>query len=78
MLNQFYVVSGLRSNFSKCEIAGIRSLKEAKVALCGLKSLDLTKESTKILVVYISYNEKLQNNINFCMTVKNICNVTKL
>ena len=78
MLNQFYMVSELRPNFNKCEIAGIRSLKEAKVALCELKSLDLTIESTKILGVYISYNEKLQDNINFCMTVKNICNVTKL
>ena len=42
MLNQFYIVSGLRLNFSKCEIAGIGSLKDAKVALCGLKSSDLT------------------------------------
>ena len=78
MLNQFYMVPGLRPNFSKYEIAGIRSLKEVKVALCALKSLDLTKESTKILGVHISYNEKLQDNVNFCMTVKNICNVTKL
>ena len=77
MLNQFYMVSGLRPNFSKCQIAGIGSLKHAKVALCGLKILDLTKESIKILGVYISYNTKLQNNINFCMTVKNICNVIK-
>ena len=78
MLNQFYIVSGLRPNFSRCEIAGIGSLKDAKVALCGLKSLDLTKESIKILGVHISYNKKLQDDINFCMTVKNICNVIKL
>ena len=71
------MVSELRPNFSKCQIPGIGSLKDAKVALCGLKILDLTKESIKILGVYISYNTKLQNNINFCMTVKNICNVIK-
>ena len=47
MLNQFYMVSGLRPNFSKCEIAGIGSLKDAKAAPCGLKSLDLTKEALK-------------------------------
>ena len=47
MLNQFYMVSGLRPNFSKCEIAGIGLLKDAKVAPGGLKSLDLTKESIK-------------------------------
>ena len=45
MLNQFYMVLGLCPNFSKCQIAGIGSLKAAKVALCGLKSLGLTKES---------------------------------
>ena len=55
MLNQFHMVSGLSPNFSKCEIAGIGSLKDAKVALCGLKSLDLTKESIKVLVVHTSY-----------------------
>ena len=53
MLNQFYMVSGLHPNFSKCEIAGIGLLKDAKVAVCGLKSLDLTKESIKILGVHI-------------------------
>ena len=72
------MVSVPRPSFSKCEIAGIGSLKDAKVALCGLKSLDLTKESIKILGVHISYNKKLQDDINFCMTVKNICNVMKL
>ena len=78
MLNQFYMVSGLRPNFSKCEIAGIGLLKDAKVAQGGLKGLDLIKESIKILGVHISYNKKLQNDINFCITVKNICNVIKL
>ena len=33
MLNQFYVVLGLRPNLSKCEIAGIGSLKDAKLVL---------------------------------------------
>ena len=80
MLNQFYykVSTGLRLNFSKCEIAGIGSLKDAKLVLCGLKSLDLTKESIKILGVHISCNKKLQDDINLCTTVKNICNVIKL
>ena len=40
-MNQFYMVSGLRPNFSKGEISGIGLLKDVKVALCGLKSLDL-------------------------------------
>ena len=70
MLNQFCMVSKLRPNFRKCEIAGIGSLKDAKAVLCGLKSLNLTKESIKILGVHISYDKKLQDGINFCMTVK--------
>ena len=53
------MVSGLCPNFSKCEIAGIGSLKDAKVALCGLKSLDLTKQSIKTLSVHRSYDKKL-------------------
>ena len=72
------MVSGLRPNFSKCEIAGIGSLKYAKMVICGLKSLDLIKESIKISDVHISCNKKLQDDVNFCMTVKNICNVIKL
>ena len=50
MLGHFYIISGLCPNLSKCE--------DAKVALCGLKTLDLTKESVKILGVLISYNKK--------------------
>ena len=72
------MVLELRPKFSKCEIAGICSLKDANGALCGLKSLDLNKESIKILGVHISYNKKLQDDTNFCMTVKNVCNVIKL
>ena len=42
------------------------------------KSVNLRKESIKILLVHLSYNEKLQNELNFCTTIKNICNVIKL
>ena len=77
ILDEFYMVSGLCPNLSKCEIAAINSLKDAKVALCGLKSLDLTKESVEILGVHISYNKKLQDDINVCTVVKNICNMIK-
>ena len=65
MLDQFYI-SGLCLNLSKCEISGIGSLRDAKIALCGLKRLDLTKKSIKILGVHISYNKKLQDDLNFC------------
>ena len=64
-LDQFCTFSGLRPNLSKCEIAGIGVLKDANVALCGLKSVNLSKESIKILGVHLSYNEKIQNELNF-------------
>ena len=38
----------------------------------------LTKESIKILGVHMSYNKKLQDDINFYTAVKIICNVIKL
>ena len=77
MLYQFYIVSGLNPNLSKCEINGIGLLKDSNAALCRLKNLDLTKKSIKILGVHIFYNKKLQDDINFCQAVKNICNVIK-
>ena len=77
-LDQFYTFSGLRPNLSKCEIAGIGVLKDENMALCGLKSVNLKKETIKILGVHLSYNEKLQNELGFCATIKNICNVIKL
>ena len=77
-LDQFHTFSGLRSNLSKSEIAGIDVLKDANVALCALKIVNLTKESIKILGVHLSCNEKLQNELNFCTTIKNVCSVIKL
>ena len=37
-----------------------------------MKCLDLTKECIEVLIVHISYNRKLQDNKNFCDTVKHI------
>ena len=77
-LNSFSGFSGLRPNFTKCEIAGIGVLKSVNVALCGMKCLALTKECIKVLGAHISYNRKLQDYKNFCDMVKNIYNVIKL
>ena len=77
MLNEFYMVLGPHPNLAG-EIAGVGSLKDANVAICGLKSLDLTKESINISGVHIFYNKKLQDDINLCMAVKNICNMFEL
>ena len=77
-LEIFYTASGLRPDLRKCEIAGLGILKDVKVALCDLKNVDLTKECIKILGIHLSYNKKLQDDMNFCNTIKNICHVIKV
>ena len=44
----FSSFTGLKPNLSKCEVAGIGALKGVKVAICGIKCIDLTKEATEI------------------------------
>ena len=44
----FSPFSGLKANFSKCEIAGLGSLKGVLEAVCGLKSVNLTTDTIKI------------------------------
>ena len=64
--------SDLRPNSDKCEIAGIGVLKGVKWALCGLKSIDLTQQTIKILGIHFSYNINLRDETNFTNTVKKI------
>ena len=59
------MISGLSPNTRKCEIAGIGTLKGVNVALCGMKYLNLTKETVKILGIHFSYNKKLKHEMNF-------------
>ena len=40
----FTIVPWFSPNLSKCEKGGTDALKDAKLAVCGMKSLDLTKE----------------------------------
>ena len=43
-----------------------------------MKNINLTKESIKIFGVHISYNKKIQDELKFTKTIKNLCNVIKL
>ena len=43
-----------------------------------MKNINLVKESIKTLGVNISYNKKIQGDLNFTKTNKNLCNVIKL
>ena len=44
---------------SKCEIAGIGSLKGVEVAVCGIKCVNLKVNTIKILGIHFSYYNKL-------------------
>ena len=41
----------------KSEVADMGTLKRVKMAVCGIKYIDLTTESIKTLGVYFSYNK---------------------
>ena len=68
VLNNFNIMSqffGLRINKSKCEVAETGVMKRVKVALCGVECVNLLTNAIKILVIYFSYNKKLENEKNF-------------
>ena len=56
----YSLFSGLKVNFSKCKIAGLGSLKGVLEAVCGLKPINLTTDTTKIFGVHFSYNGTLK------------------
>ena len=76
---QFFTkFSGLKPNFKKCEIAGIGVLKSVDVAVCGMKCIDLAKETIKIIGIHFSYNKVLEKERNFYDTITKIQNVLKV
>ena len=54
IFKHFSQFSGLKPNKSKCEIAGIGVLKEVKVALCGMRCVNLHEDTIKILRIHYS------------------------
>ena len=73
----FSLFSGLKINRSKCEIAGIGTKKGVKMALCGMKSVNLKYDFIKILGVCYSYNKEVENEKNFMNHIKQIQNILK-
>ena len=53
-------------------MAGIGALKGVKVAICGIKCIDLTKEAIKVSGVSVCYDKNLQLESNFRKTILNI------
>ena len=62
----FSSFSGLKPTLSKCEIWGLGPLKGVEMAVCGMQSVDLTRDAIKILGIYFSYNINLINQKNCC------------
>ena len=67
---EFSCFSGLKPNITKCEIAGLGPLKEFLEAVCGLKSVDLTIGTIKILRIHLSYHNETKTERNFLSTVE--------
>ena len=74
----FSSFSGLKPNFSKCEICGLGPLKGVVMTVCGMQAVDLTKDAIKILGIYFSYNINLMNHKNYCKTITSIHGILKL
>ena len=63
MIEVFYLFSSfsaLKPNLKNSEIAGIENLQRVQVAVCGLRCIDINKDTLKILGTHFSYNEKLK------------------
>ena len=54
----FLYFSGLKPNLIKSENDGIRVLKGVQVAVCGMRCIDLNKDTLKILSTHFSHNKK--------------------
>ena len=74
----FSQYSCLKPNYEKCEIAGIGVLKSVKVAVCGMKCVDLCKNTIRITAVHFSYNKTKQDEKNLLETISKIQNVLKI
>ena len=63
----FSKYSDLITNTDKCEICGIGVKRGEKIALCGMKYVNLLTDSIKILGIHYSYNSEIVNIIIFLM-----------
>ena len=68
----------MKPNKSKCEFTETGALKGAKLALCGMKYIDLRSKTVKILGIHFSYNKEIENNENFLKQITGIEIVLKL
>ena len=58
-------LNAFATNHEKCKIAGIGVLKSVKVAVCGMKCIDLCNDTIKITGVHFSHNKEKRNKKKF-------------
>ena len=63
--NQSYHFLGSKANIEKCEIVGICSLKGVTEKVWGLKCVDLSNDTIKILGIHFSKKKIVQMQNNF-------------
>ena len=78
IFKHFSQIPSLKPNKSKCEIASIGVLKGVKVALCGMRCVNLHKDTIKILEIHYSYNKQLENDEKFKKYIAKVENVLKM
>ena len=59
-LKLFSKVSCLKPRMLKCKVVETGSLKGVKMAVCDIKCIGLTTETTKVLGAHFSSNQKLE------------------
>ena len=62
----------------KCKIAGIGVLKSMKVAVCGMKCIDLCNDTIKVTGIHFSYSKEKRNEKKFLESITKIQNVLKV
>ena len=74
----FSSFSDLKPNICKCEICGLSPLKGVEMAVCGMQSVDLTRDAIKILGIYFSHKINLMNQKNDRRAITNVHGILKL
>ena len=66
----------------KTDIYNVKSmtwpLKEVKMTVCSMQSVDLTRDAIRILGIYFSYNMNLKNQKNDYQAITNTHDILKL
>ena len=75
---EFASFSSISHNTLKHKITGIKSLKGVKIAVCGTKNIDLTKDLAKRSRISFSYNVAIQNELNFRTKILKIQTILEL